>query len=90
MVTLNIQAKTSLNGVKKSGGDQFNIVYNGPEDSGRTSEQKWIDNQNGSYTITFKLYKTGVHMIGIKHNGMHISSSPVVIDINGMNKRHCY
>ena len=82
---VDLQAKNSLNAIKSVGGDTFTVDYAGPETS-KPQDLKIVDNNNGTYSVHFKLSKSGLHILSIKSNGIHLSNSPVAVTVNAASK----
>ena len=76
--TFTIQAKDRHGNDIKKGGETFDIELTGP--TGKL-ETKCVDNNDGSYTVTYQPDENGKHHAEIKSKGEHIKDSPFDFNI---------
>ena len=76
--TFTIQAKDRHGKDVKKGGETFDIQLTGPTG---TLETKIVDNNDGSYTVTYQPHDSGKHHAEITNKGQHIKDSPFDFNI---------
>ncbi|XP_070574370.1 E3 ubiquitin-protein ligase TRIM71-like [Ptychodera flava] len=74
-----VQAKDHQGEPRCIGGDQVNVIVQGPE--GGLYHAEVIDRQNGTYTVSYRPQVEGEHHISVTLRGKHIVDSPFKVQV---------
>jgi len=72
--TLTIQARNKSGKDIRNGGEEFEVLAQGPES---ISDLRITDNGDGKYHVTFTAPNSGIFEISVKQKDTHISNSPI-------------